>query len=1411
MEEIKEPTVSENTRIITKVSSRPNTDIISNLQPFNFNGNLAENWKLWFQKFEIYLLASNLDEESDNRKIALLLHHLGDKCLDIFNSFNLSDADKKSYQTVISKFEAYFIPRKNLTVLRHKFLNRKQGPTETIDNFYTDLVNLSLACEFKEIRESIVCDVLISGLNNSNQHIKERLLRESDLSLEKAIAICKAAELSQIQVKELETDRSVCVLNRNRGHQPSNYQNTNRPNNNSKQKSNNQTSKTQGNVKRNNQNQPMKQKMIMNCNNCGKNHPINKCAAYNVTCFKCGKRNHFSSVCKSKRVFSVQMVDNTSENIGQLSLNDQFVDSGPTSSFSIDIVNSDTVNNRPSPIQSVPINVSNVNDDNSKSNEWFENLSIRGHTVSFKLDTGAQTNILSICTFDKIGLSKSLIKPTYVSLSSLTGEKIPVLGTCDLDCIVNKKMYCIMFVIVAIDCSAILGLSTCCRLNFIQRNVKERLLSNPCSVNSLVLSKANSNVVSYDVNDILNQYPSLFDGKIGQIPTLVHLSLVENAKPIIEPPRRVPFSMLEPLKKELQNMEANGIIVKETEPTEWVNSMVIINKRNSGLKVVLDPRNLNKYIKRPHCQMPTIDELTVKFTGAKLFSTLDASSAFWMLKLDDESSKLCCFNTPFGRYRYLRLPYGISSAPDIFHYTVSQIFHDIEGVSTYIDDICVSGKNKIEHDDRLLQVLKRAHNYGIKFNINKCKFAAQEVLYLGHKFSSEGLSPDPSKIIAIQEMPRPKNQKELQRFLGVVNYVSKFIQNFSSLTAPLRAMLRKNVDFQWQNEQEQSFLKLKSMLVSPPVLTYYDQSKELTMSVDSSCSGLGAVLLSEGKPIAYASRALTASQCNYCQIEKEMLAIVFGCTRFHQYIFNRKVNVESDHKPLECLFKKPIAAAPLRLQRMMLKVQRYDLNVTYKPGKELLIADTLSRAYLPVNVKEEIDFLDEDIICEINMFKSSLPISESKLKLFQQETNKDVCLQSVKNYLICGWPTNQFEDKSVLPFWNVRYDLHVIDGLIFKNNSLVVPKELQQSMLEKLHNGHVGKQTCLLRARNLLYWPTMQNDIQFMIDNCKACSKYKPMNCKEPLIFHDIPKLPWNKVCGDIFEFDNIHYLVIMDYYSKYLELVTLPSLTSNTVIEKCKSFFARHGIPLTFVADAGTQFTSKSFSDFAISYDFKVVIVSAKHSQSNGQAESGVKIAKNILRKAKETNTDIYLCLLDYRNTPKPYQPSPAEMMFSRKLNSLLPISSKDLKPKICNPSSTVLKKRKETIKKYYDKHTRELSDLNVGDKVNFKKTLNHCWTPGKIISKNSIPRSYVLVDDNNTKFIRNRKFIRSNLEQSEDELQGSSTMNESTEPSSTLQDKFVSTNQNSHTEESVLKNFNNYVTGKGRIVRNPKRLTYE
>ena len=293
------------------------------------------------------------------------------------------------------------------------------------------------------------------------------------------------------------------------------------------------------------------------------------------------------------------------------------------------------------------------------------------------------------------------------------------------------------------------------------------------------------------------------------------------------------------------------------------------------------------------------------------------------IQLDEESQLLTTFNIPFGRYCFLRMPFGIKSAQEVFQKRLSQLFGDLPGVETDIDDILVWGTNAEEHDQRLAAVLKRCESIHLTLNKEKCKFAVSEVTYIGHKLTPEGVHPDPEKVKAIREIPAPTDKKAVERLLGTINYLAKFIPDMSTKTSEIRELFKKDVVFEWQAPQEKAFNEIKETLSATPVLAFYDVTKPVVITCDASKSGLGAALLQDNKPVAYASRSLSDAETRYAQIEKELLAVVFSFQKFHQYVYGKEALVESDHKPLEMIVKKPLVTAPPRLQHMLLQLQKY--------------------------------------------------------------------------------------------------------------------------------------------------------------------------------------------------------------------------------------------------------------------------------------------------------------------------------------------------------------------------------------------------------------------------------------------------------------------------------------------------------
>ena len=274
-------------------------------------------------------------------------------------------------------------------------------------------------------------------------------------------------------------------------------------------------------------------------------------------------------------------------------------------------------------------------------------------------------------------------------------------------------------------------------------------------------------------------------------------------------------------------------------------------------------------------------------------------------------------------------------------------------VEIIVDDFLIHGKDQVEIDNKLRMVLERSREVGLKFNPEKLKLRVSEVSYVGHLLTAQGLKPDPEKVRAIREMPAPTDKEGVLRLLGTVNYLDKFIQHKAELQGPISQLTQKDKSFVWDLQQQEAFDKIKSVIISAPALAYFDNNKETVLNVDASSTGLGGVLMQEGRPVAYGSRTLSSCEQRYANIERELLAITWGVQKFHTYVYGRKVIVETDHKPLQAIFKKPLNATPPRLQRMLLKLAQYDLEVRYVPGKDQVISDCLSRA--SVNTGEHFD------------------------------------------------------------------------------------------------------------------------------------------------------------------------------------------------------------------------------------------------------------------------------------------------------------------------------------------------------------------------------------------------------------------------------------------------------------------------
>ena len=406
----------------------------------------------------------------------------------------------------------------------------------------------------------------------------------------------------------------------------------------------------------------------------------------------------------------------------------------------------------------------------------------------------------------------------------------------------------------------------------------------------------------------------------------------------------------------------------------------------------------------------------------------------------------------------------------------------------------------------------------------------------------------------------------------------------------------------------------------------------------------------------YASRALTSVERNYAQIEKELLAIVFGVERFEQYVYGRHVKVESDHKPLEIIYQKSLVTAHKRLQRMLLKLQKFDIDIQYKKGAEMYMADTLSRAFLS---ESDRSFTEEEV--ENVNFVELINVSKERIAEVKEATKIDHVLKKLIDIVNQGWPDLRDDcPGEVQIYYPFREQKTVHDGIVFKEDRVIVPSTFRYGFMDRINSSHIGIQGCLRRAREVLYWP--ENYIQ-SCDVCNKLSQQSQNQSKESLISHDIPSRPWEVVGIDLFEFEGRDYLITVDDLTNIFEVDRLDDKTVSGVIPKLKAHFARYGLPEKVVSDNGPPFSGKEFGQFAKSFEFRHQTSSPGYPQSNGKVENAVKTAKRLMKKAKESGSDPYLGLLDFRNTLNECTGlSPVQMMFGRRTRTLLSLSRKSL-----------------------------------------------------------------------------------------------------------------------------------------------------
>ena len=445
---------------------------------------------------------------------------------------------------------------------------------------------------------------------------------------------------------------------------------------------------------------------------------------------------------------------------------------------------------------------------------------------------------------------------------------------------------------------------------------------------------------------------------------------------------------------------------------------------------------------------------------------------------------------------------------------------------------------------------------------------------------------------------------------------------------------------------------------------------------------------------------MTTTEQRYAQIEKEALGVTWACERFQDYLVGMRFHIETDHKPLvPLLSSKNLDELPIRIQRFRLRLMRFCYSISHVPGKDLVTADTLSRTPVSLPTAKEEEF-QQEVCAFLDLVVNNLPATDTRLRDIQSHQDSDPACSQIKHFCQGGWPPRSHLKGPLKAYISVKDELSVHKGLLLRGNRLVIPPALRKEILAKIHSGHQGATKCRARARQSVWWPGLGKELEDLISNCPVCCRHSNQHA-EPLLPSAFPDHPWQKVATDLFEWKKTNYLIVVDYYSRYIEMARLSTSTSNDVITHLKSIFARHGIPQTVMSDNGPQYAAAAFVKFAREYGFAHITSSPRYPQSNGAAERAVRTVKSLLDK----NGDPYAALLAYRSTPLENGYSLAEHLMGHKLRTTVPVALTQLVPHL--PNFSKLKEKEKQLRERQRKnfnhhhHTVNLKPLQTGDNV--------------------------------------------------------------------------------------------------------------
>ena len=1190
----------------------------ASLEQFD-GGDFAE----YLERLEFYFAANDIGVVSANatsaekarvekKMTAHLVSHLSKSAFTTLKSLCLPNSpSSKKYAEIATLLTDHYKEKSTTTTATFKFRQCIQRREETVTEFSHRLKRAAVPCEFATHLDRAMKDQFVAGL--FSVEIKKKILTSADTDTSTFGKVLKIAEnefVASAQAQELAPSSLPAY----------------RPDVHHVKSSGNTARRT----KPRHHDSPAG---IRRCYRCGSiAHLANKCSHLSTECRFCHKLGHLEQVCQLKsRRGGKQNVHHIDDSPSDTS------DTGEIDSVPLFLIRESS--------QHVPpyrVNV-HVNDVNTPINMEF--------------DTGSGVSILSKHDFERIGGVVSDLSKPSVRLRVFTDIPISCLGEKHMKVSLNGQTHSVLLRVVDGACPSLLG-----------RDIMN-LFTLPWKDIFSVKSQIDEALeVAQTREEIISQFPELFDSStLGKLNTTKVTLRVDNSKPVFMKARSVPFSITEKYEAALSKLEKAGVIHK-VEHSQWATPTVPVAKPDGNIRICADySRTINANSEEEKYPLPTIDEIRAKLAGGQKFTKIDLSQAYHQLELDESSRVYTTINTHKGLYEYVRLPFGIHSAVAIFQRTMETVLADTPGCVVYIDDILVTGADEAEHRRNLARVLKRLQEVGMKLKAEKFHFMLDNIVYLGHTLSAAGIAPCPDKIKAISNAQSPTALNELQSFIGSANYLRKFIPNFASIMSPLYALLKKDTVWKWSDVEQHAFAEIKRALCSTEVLAYYSNAKSLKVQVDASGVGLGAVLLQEEspgefRPIAYASRVLAHAEKNYSNIERESLSLVFGVSTFRQYLLGRKFTLETDHQPLVKLFGCTEGVPHLVsscLKKWKMNLSAYEYTVQHIPGKNNVLADFMSRKPVPGSPSTE-ELVDVQVLFVDNEIVNAASVVA--------ETKRDPVLRKVLQYTRNGWPES-IADQTFQPYFVKRWELSVVEDILLWNERVVIPDSLRIMLLNDLHFEHAGSVRMKRLARRYLWWPRLDKEIEETVAQCTECQAHARMPAKDYGNW-SWPTGPWQRLHIDYAgPFMGKMFLVMVDAYSRFVDVIPMQHATSASTIAALRRNFALFGLPHHIVSDNGTQFTSEEFQQFLQRNGIRHTCSAPGHPATNGLAERYVGFFKSKMKTMGpqgDLNAALQRFLMSQRTTPLANGKSPAELLMNRQPKTRFDNLKLDTKPAV-------------------------------------------------------------------------------------------------------------------------------------------------